>query len=36
MKATGFFRALNAEKKAETVYAPRAEEGAGRASAAGG
>ena len=29
MKATGFFRALNAEKKAEPVYAPRAEEGAG-------
>jgi anthranilate synthase len=29
MKATGFFRALNAEKKAEPVYAPRAEEGSG-------
>jgi anthranilate synthase len=29
MKATGFFRALNAEKKAEPAYAPRAEEGAG-------
>jgi anthranilate synthase len=29
MKATGFFRALNAEKKAEAVYAPRAEEGSG-------
>jgi anthranilate synthase len=29
MKATGFFRALNAEKKTEPVYAPRAEEGSG-------
>jgi anthranilate synthase len=29
MKATGFFRALNAEKKAEPAYAPRAEEGSG-------
>jgi anthranilate synthase len=29
MKATGFFRALDAEKKAEPVYAPRAEEGSG-------
>ena len=29
MKATGFFRALNAEKKSEPVYAPRAEEGSG-------
>ncbi len=29
MKATGFFRALNAEKKAEAVYAPRSEEGSG-------
>jgi len=29
LKATGFFRALNAEKKAPAVYAPRAEEGAG-------
>jgi len=29
MKATGFFRALNAEKKAEPGYAPRAEEGSG-------
>src|SRR6266853_1364873 len=28
-KATGFFRALNAEKKAEPVYAPRREENAG-------
>ena len=29
MKATGFFRALNAEKKTDVVYAPRGEEGAG-------
>jgi anthranilate synthase len=29
LKATGFFRAFNAEKKPETVFAPRAEEGAG-------
>ena len=29
LKATGFFRAFNAEKKAEPVFAPRAEEGAG-------
>jgi len=29
MKATGFFRALNAEKKADLAYAPRAEEGSG-------
>src|SRR6202142_152497 len=29
MKATGFFRALNAEKKADLVYTPRAEEGSG-------
>ncbi len=29
MKATGFFRALNAEKKTDLVYAPRAGEGAG-------
>jgi len=29
MKATGFFRALNAEKKPALAYAPRAEEGSG-------
>jgi len=29
MKATGFFRALNAEKRGEPAYAPRAEEGSG-------
>jgi anthranilate synthase len=29
MKATGFFRALNAEKKADLPYTPRAEEGSG-------
>jgi anthranilate synthase len=29
LKATGFFRALNAEKKTEPVYAPRADEGKG-------
>ena len=29
MKATGFFRALDAEKKAEPAYAPRPEEGSG-------
>jgi anthranilate synthase len=29
MKATGYFRALNAEKAVEPPYAPRAEEGAG-------
>jgi anthranilate synthase len=29
MKATGFFRALNAEKKADLTYTPRTEEGAG-------
>src|SRR5579864_6442035 len=29
LKATGFFRALNAEKKGPEVYGPRADEGAG-------
>src|ERR1700690_149092 len=29
MKATGFFRALDAEKKAEPIYAPRIEQGSG-------
>ncbi len=29
MKATGFFRALNAEKKTDSAYVPRAEEGSG-------
>ena len=36
MKATGFFRALNAEKKADVAYAPQAGRGRGRAVAAGG
>ncbi len=29
MKATGFFRALNAEKESDPVYAPRAQDGSG-------